>query len=407
MAFHRQRGITLEVDAEAYRFLSAFREPYPLPPAGHSAARLIPQLTSMGFLRPVVAASPSIGRNGDTMVALPRQAQGWFIESADGYTLSAPETVHLAITARCNQTCPGCYVPCTSSRTELSVSQWQAQIDQWAEMHVFQLAVGGGEPLLYEGLLDVLHYAQQRGIVPNLTTNGTLLDAATVHALEHVGVARVNLSWNGPTGDADRPSCGFGRALPLLLNSALRVGVNLLVTPALLSQLPQVLAQLRAQGVRRVTTLRPKPPAFPTKASEAWYDTHRLRHVDLLTLRDVLNAWQRMLGLEVDSALVCLMGGVAPECLRRRGVYGCTAGRRICTVWPDGRVTPCSFLADLSAGNLHQRPFAELWAHGEGWERLREPRARLKGGCSDCNIVPRCGGAPCVDRYEADHLRAV
>ena len=64
----------------------------------------------------------------------------------------------------------------------------------------------------------------------------------------------------------------------------LLVGVNLLVTPSLLSRLPQVLAQLRTQGVRHVTILRPKPPAFSTKASEAWYDAHRLRRAALLTL---------------------------------------------------------------------------------------------------------------------------
>jgi radical SAM protein with 4Fe4S-binding SPASM domain len=251
--------------------------------------------------------------------------------------------------------------------------------------------------------LDVLYYARQRGIVPSLTTNGTTLDAATVRALQRAGVARVNLSWNGPTDDTDKHSTGFGRALPLLLDSTLRVGVNLLVTSTLFSRLPQVLAQLRTQGVRRVTILRPKPPALPTKASEGWYDSHRLRHVDLLVLRDVLNAWLGMLDLEVGSALVCTMGDTAPAHLRWRGVYGCTAGRRICTVWPDGRVTPCSFLADLSAGNVCQASFAELWACGEGWERLRDPRARLEGGCSDCDVVSQCGGARCITRYETRH----
>jgi pyrroloquinoline quinone biosynthesis protein E len=276
-------------------------------------------------------------------------------------------------------------------------------IDQWAQMHVFQLAVGGGEPLLYKGLVDVLRYARQRGIVPNLTTNGTLLDAATVRALERAGVARVNLSWNGPTDNADRPSLGFGRALPLLLDSTLRVGVNLLVTPALLSRLPQVLAQLRARDVRQVTILRPKPPAFSTKTSELWYDAHRLRRADLLTLRDVLNAWQGMLDLEVGSALVGLMGDVVPAHLRWRGVYGCMAGRRICTVWPDGQMTPCSFLADLSAGNVCQTSFTELWARGEGWEWLRDPSIRLQSGCGGCTIVAQCGNVPCVARYETSH----
>jgi hypothetical protein len=124
--------------------------------------------------------------------------------------------------------------------------------------------------------------------LPNLTTNGMLLDAATVRALERAGVARVNLSWNGPTDDADRHNLGFGRALPLLLDSTLQVGANLLVTPTLLSRLPQLLAQLRTQGVRRVTILRPKPPVFPTKANAAWFTTHRLRYADLVDLRGIL-----------------------------------------------------------------------------------------------------------------------
>jgi pyrroloquinoline quinone biosynthesis protein E len=357
----------------------------------------------MGFLSPVDTASPAIGLNRDTTLVPPWPAQDQPVEWAGSYTLSAPEVIHLGITARCNQACPGCYVPRSSVGSELPVSEWRALIDQWAQMHVFQLAVGGGEPLLYEGLVDVLRYARQRGIVPNLTTNGTLLGAATVRELECAGVVRVNLSWNGPTDDTDKHSLGFGRALPLLLDSTLRVGVNLLVTPALLSRLPQVLGQLRAQGVRQVTILRPKPPAFSTEASEVWYDAHRLRRADLLTLRDVLSVWQKVLDLQVGSALVGLMGDAAPAHLRWRGVCGCTAGRRICTVWPDGRITPCSFLADLSAGNVCQVPFAELWARGEGWEQLRDPRARLQGGCADCTIVAQCSGACCVARYETGH----
>ena len=75
----------------------------------------------------------------------------------------------------------------------------------------------------------------------------------------------------------------------------------------------------------------------------------------------------------------------------------------MCTIWPDGRVTPCSFLADLRAGNVCQTSFAELWARGEGWERLRDPRTRLQGGCADCAIVSQCSGARCVARYETGH----
>jgi radical SAM protein with 4Fe4S-binding SPASM domain len=396
IAFHRERGVTLEVDAEAYRFLCAYLAPCPLPPPDHPAARLVPQLARLGFVESV--------KNGQ------RQAQAILdpLWPGDGFTLSAPETVHLAITARCNLSCPGCYVPRFDTELELTTAELRGLIDQWAQMRVFQLAVGGGEPLLREDLFGVLAYAREQGIVPNLTTNGTLLTPDVVRRLERAGVARANLSWNDIPSESEDGS-GNGRqgqgravtqALRMLLDSTLRVGVNLLITPSLLPRLPHVLARLQALGVRQVTILRPKPPAIPSDEGRAWYEANKLRRAELLCLRDLLNAWQGVLHLEVDSALVSLMGDVDPALLRWRGIYGCTAGRRICTVWPNGRVTACSFLADLSAGDVRQVPFAELWRRGKNWEVLRDPAGRPQGGCADCDIATQCGGARCVARHE-------
>lgn len=387
MAFHRTRGITLELDPEAYEFLCACHSPGPLFPVNHPAAHLVPQLIHLGFLVP---APP------ETTVAptpLP-PATSWL---GDGYTLSAPETVHVAITAHCNHDCPGCYVPRSTTEPELSPAEWCRLIDQWAQMRVFQLAVGGGEPLLYPGLFEVLTHARAQGIVPSLTTNGTLLTAETVRRLAAAGVARVNVSWDA--ADQRRPS--VAGALRLLLDSAMQVGVNLLVTPALLPDLSRILAQLRALGVRRVTLLRPKPAA----ANAAWYEANRLCRTDLLRLRATLREWQGALELEVDSALVNLMGDLGPAFLRRRAAYGCAGGRRICTVWPDGTVTPCSFLADLHAGNARRAPFADLWRRGEHWEPLRDAHARPQGHCTGCDVASLCGGARCIARYEQGDLR--
>jgi radical SAM protein with 4Fe4S-binding SPASM domain len=401
MAFHRERGITLELDEGAYRFLHSYLEPRSLPQPGDPAARLAMQLASLGFLCLEENVLPR-----DVAMSAPGPAGGLALRSDDAYTLWAPEVVHVTITARCNRSCPGCYVPRSGFGRELAVAEWCALIDQWASMHVFQLAVGGGEPLLYRALFDVLHHARARGIVPNLTTNGTLLDARAVRELERAGVGRVNVSWNGPDEGDGRECQAVRRALRVLLNSALQVGVNVLVTPALLARLPQVLARLEALGVGRVTVLRPKPPALPAGANRIWYEANRLRRADLLCLRDVLAVWQKVLRIEVDSALVGLMGDADPALLRQRGIYGCAAGRRICTVWPDGHVTACSFLADLDAGNVLTTPFGELWARGRSWEHLRDRGARPGGGCADCAVEPQCGGARCVARYERGDLFA-
>ncbi|MBN1936831.1 MAG: SPASM domain-containing protein [Anaerolineae bacterium] len=181
------------------------------------------------------------------------------------------------------------------------------------------------------------------------------------------------------------------------------MGVNLLVTPALIDALAEIFARLLSLGVGQATLLRPKPPSLPG-GDAAWYAANRLRRADLICLRRVLTAWQGALRLHIDSALVGLMGDVPPSRLRQRGVYGCAPGRRICTVWPDGQVTPCSFLGDLVAGNAREMPFAVLWARGQGWERLRDP-ARLPGGrCAGCAVAAQCGGTRCIARCEQGDL---
>lgn len=397
MAFHRRRGITLELDGEAYQFLCACRIPTPLPPADHPAARLIPQLVRLGFMHPL-EEMPGPVEIAAWLSDVPVQSP---IAPALT-TLSAPQVVHLAITACCDRRCAGCYVP-RAWGDELPSDAWRSLIDQWACMRVLQLAVGGGEPLCYDGLFDVLAYAATRGLVVNLTTNGARLDARAVDRLVQAGVTQVNISWNSPVGAATDVHPDAERALRLLFDSSLRVGVNLLVTPALLAHLPRVFARLLALGVRQVTVLRPKPPALPG-IDAAWYAANRLRRVDLIELRRALTVWQGALKLHLDSALVGLMGDAPLARLRQRGVYGCAPGRRICTVWPDGQVTPCSFLGDLVAGNARQMPFAELWARGEGWERLRDPARLPGGGCAGCAIAAQCGGARCIARCEQGDL---
>lgn len=356
MVFHRASGLTIELDAEAYAYLQSYRAPRALPPPDHPAAVLAPQWLRWGLLCPASPQSPSPEEEENKTSAPPDKPA-----SLPAATLRAPEVVHTAITARCNLACAECYVPQSQMGAELTPLEWCALIDQLATLRVFQLAVGGGEPLLYPGLFEVLAHARKRGVTPNLTTNGVLLDAQRVRRLEEAGVARVNVSWNAHAE----------RALRLLLDSQLHVGVNLLITRSLLPRLSHILTQLQAIGVRQVTVLRPKPAAFPSAAHRAWYAAQRLSPHDLMQLRDTLCAWRNVLIIEVGSALMELMHDVPPDLLRRRGIRGCMAGRRICTVWPDGSVSPCSFLADLDAGNVLEIPFATLWERGLGWDDLR------------------------------------
>ncbi len=382
LAFHRERGITLELDHEAYALLSALREPREprrLALADARAGSVLAELLRLGFLVPADGrpAPPGHEAGLDSPPALPGAA------TLPAGTLSAPEVVHLTITSRCNLACLGCYTPRHVGAPELTTDELLRLIDELAALQVFQLAVGGGEPLLRPDLLPVLRHARSRGIVPSLTTNGTLLTWEFVCRLEEAGVGQVNVSYNGPTGGGARPDCerraALRRALSLLARSSLVVGVNLLVTPAIIPDLAGILHELGALGAPRVTILGPKP-----EPTGVWYAGNRLGGRDLELLRATLAGHTGQPWLEVDCALVAPLARAPLPALRRRGVHGCTAGRRICTVWPAGDVTPCSFLPALVAGNVRHTAFAALWQAGQGWQSLRASAGSLPVGCPAC-----------------------
>jgi MoaA/NifB/PqqE/SkfB family radical SAM enzyme len=86
--------------------------------------------------------------------------------------LAAPETVHLAVTYRCNETCPDCYARrhVSSFGQELSTEEICRIIDALADNGAFQLAIGGGEPFVRTDLGNIARYAVGRDLIVHITT---------------------------------------------------------------------------------------------------------------------------------------------------------------------------------------------------------------------------------------------
>jgi radical SAM protein with 4Fe4S-binding SPASM domain len=76
-----------------------------------------------------------------------------------------PATAVLEMTYRCNHACVFCSCPWYAAgngfdvRPELSVAQWQQLIARFCTLGVTNLAFTGGEPLLKDGLADILQFA--------------------------------------------------------------------------------------------------------------------------------------------------------------------------------------------------------------------------------------------------------
>jgi len=86
-----------------------------------------------------------------------------------------------------------CYQGSTPKGKHGDLDNIKHVLDALAEMQVFEVALGGGEPTHYPHLAEVLQYAHERGIVPNFTTFG-------VDWLQNVGLVRTVQNTVGAIG---------------------------------------------------------------------------------------------------------------------------------------------------------------------------------------------------------------
>jgi len=111
------------------------------------------------------------------------------------YQYSAPLRMDMALTFRCQNNCVHCYAGGPHETAELNTSQWKEVIDRLSQIGVFILTFTGGEPTLREDLPELLLYAQKKGMVTGLITNGRKLkDKAYVKTLEEAGLDFVQIT---------------------------------------------------------------------------------------------------------------------------------------------------------------------------------------------------------------------
>ncbi|MFP3154926.1 radical SAM protein [Lachnospiraceae bacterium ZAX-1] len=109
-----------------------------------------------------------------------------------------PELADISISNHCTKGCDFCYRESHDNGSFMSLENYEYVLDCLCSEEygpVFQVALGGGEPLEHPYFLDILQATKDRGIVANFTTNGELIDRSLAEALEGM-VGAVALSAN-------------------------------------------------------------------------------------------------------------------------------------------------------------------------------------------------------------------
>lgn len=302
--------------------------------------------------------------------------------------LNAPICLTWEITYACNLRCRHCLSSSGQSRPgELTTAEAKRLIDEWAEMKVFYINVGGGEPVSRPDFFELMDYCLDRDIGVKFSTNGTLIDDAAARWIASRDYLDVQISLDGATPETNDAVRGRGtyaravQALERLAAHGFAGKINAVVTRQNLYQLDELYTLAKRYGGElRLSRLRPSG-----RGRDVW-ESLRPTHEQNHALYDWLLARPNV--LTGDSFFHLSAYGRPLE-----GLNLCGAGRIVCLVDPVGQVYACPFalVPEFSAGNvLEPGGFGRIWRESSLFAHLR--KWQVGGSCRTCNAYSLCHG---------------
>ena len=307
--------------------------------------------------------------------------------------LDAPICLTWELTYACNLAC----VHCLSSSgkrdpRELSTAEALGVVDQLADLSVFYVNLGGGEPMIRKDFLDIVDHAIDRKVGVKFSTNGYYIDQAAAERFADTDLLDIQISLDGmdaATNDAVRGDGSWARAREAMDHlAAAEFGefkISIVATRHNVDQLDDYKAMADDYGAQlRVTRLRPSGRGVDS------YQDLRLTHPQQQQIfRWILGHPDVLTG---DSFFhLNALGSDTGESLP--GLNMCGAGRIVCLIDPIGDVYACPFVIhdEFLAGNIRDDGgFARVWRQSPLFLSLREPGSA--GACASCGSYDACGG---------------
>ena len=165
-------------------------------------------------------------------------------ECSDEILSVAPANVSIALTNKCNRSCPHCFAPkFTASLDFMTVCSW---IDELNKNGCLGVGFGGGEPLLYPYIEELCRYVHDKtSMACTLTTNGDFIEDNTVMWMSQ-NVNFVRVSTNGGTIDYNQIK---------YLTKDIQVGINYLLNERTFQELDNTIKCCAEVGVKELLLL--------------------------------------------------------------------------------------------------------------------------------------------------------
>ncbi|NLJ77415.1 MAG: putative heme d1 biosynthesis radical SAM protein NirJ2 [Peptococcaceae bacterium] len=296
-------------------------------------------------------------------------------------------------TNACNMYCKHCYRDAgVKAADELNTAEGKALIDQIATAGFKIMIFSGGEPLMRDDIFVLVSHAREKGLRPVFGTNGVLITEKTALKLKESGAMAMGISLDSTNPEKHDQF----RATPGAWQGATK-GMMACREAGLPFQIHTTVMDWNMDEVEKLTDFAVDIGAI---AHHIFFLVPTGRAVDIeeesLRAEQYEELLHRIMKKQTDTKIE-LKPTCAPQFMRiaaqmgikTRFSKGCLAGLSYCIISPVGVVQPCAYL-NISAGNVRETSFIEIWRDAEIFKKLRTEK--YSGGCGVCDYKKICGG---------------
>lgn len=314
-----------------------------------------------------------------------------------------PVYIDWAITGRCNLKCGHCS---TNYQQELSFEDSCRLAEEITELNPQWVIIQGGEPLLKEGLCELL--MKMKALDIYLITNGMLLNKSLIKFLKEVNV-KIIFSMDGSTKsiyESTKIGANFEKLLQTIKLASYEnifYGTTVVLSKRNIHQIKELIELTEKHNGRFITFI----PLQPFGEDELYYNNYAMskeehkqaliniykdskkKSIQVFYDEPFLWAFGKSMKIEIPSGR---SGITIPEC------KGCAWGSSL-YIQPGGEILPCMFSPkEFIVSQYPKESLAKSWAKILNSEFIKEFkwRKKRKGLCSRCEYFEICYG--CASR---------
>ncbi|MEA3464246.1 MAG: radical SAM protein [Patescibacteria group bacterium] len=331
-------------------------------------------------------------KNFNNKVILPKQS---VIEKIFPFqVLNSPILADINITNKCNLHCPHCYVNSNQNGKEMSMHDFQLVLRECKKAGILQVAIGGGEPTLHPLFADFLKEIRKHNIVPNVTSNGKILNWKTVYAMaKYAGAVALSIEELGSKFKQRRNFSfkDFLKSVKKFKAAGVKLVFQVVISKGNLHRVNQTVKEIVKYNPYGILFLAYKPQGRGKQ-----YDSP-LSQVNHLEVVKVLKNIFKDLKGKTKIGFDCCLTPALMNMKNNSSFIGCSASRTSVAIMPDLTVLPCSFLdTDNKWENLKHKSLLDIW-QGNNFNNFRRQIAKkmIQPICKDCLNKDIClGGCP-------------